>query len=470
MDDIKLQDKDYLNPVNPYGVTHNRVYETDNMRFLYPRVQKLNTSNRYDLLDKEDTQEGKTSSLQEISKKKSKKHSYEDTTKDNDEDCRKDYNSSNSMTAVDYYQITKIHKACINKNTNCSGYPLCFNNSLLSSKILANNNTRVKLNNTKLITAPRNISNSDIQILNDINSTGTTTPITVTTPIFNACGPTTTKISVTNGVADAPLASATSDFTEMNNTCKTSNLISDYNGINSGTRLRICNKCNKVIIAPPAKTTPTPEITKNVETRGQNTAAVAASFGTTVAAISNIKSLVTTTPIAVIPPIFNTWDPNTTKISATDGAADAPVAYAAADFNEMTNTYKTCKPVPDNNGINLGTNIKICKICNKMIIVPPAKTSPTPEVIKNVDTEGYKATAVVASFGATAAALSKVDANIIPDKNKVVTTTHARGDTLSIILNTETKAKVLKNKAMAAAPAAATMAPKNSNKNIKKQK
>ena len=47
------------------------------MRFLYPRMQKLSTSNRYELLNKEDTQEDNTSSIQEEFKRKIKKPPYE---------------------------------------------------------------------------------------------------------------------------------------------------------------------------------------------------------------------------------------------------------------------------------------------------------------------------------------------------------------------------------------------------------
>ena len=189
----------------------------ENMRFIYPRVQGLSTSNRYDPLDKEDTQEGIISRLQKISKRKNKEHSYEDTNTEDNEDCRKDYNSSNSITAGDYYQITKIHRVCMNKNTNCSGYPLCFNNPLLCNKIITNNNISVKVNNSNLNIAPSCISNSDTQIINSMKSIDTTTSSTETIPIFNTCDLTSTKISVNNGAADAQKAPVAADLIEVNN-------------------------------------------------------------------------------------------------------------------------------------------------------------------------------------------------------------------------------------------------------------
>merc|ERR1712030_9215 len=101
----------------------------------------------------------------------------------------------------------------------------------LYNKIITNNNTNVKVNNSNSNKAPSCISNRGTQILNSIKSIDTTTFSIETIPIFNTCDITSTKVSVTNDIADAQKAPVAANLIEVNNIYKTFKPISDYNGI-----------------------------------------------------------------------------------------------------------------------------------------------------------------------------------------------------------------------------------------------
>ena len=138
LEKILLQDNECTVTNNSYIRTHNRVYELDSMKFIYPKAQDLSTSNRFDPLDTEKTQEKEYS--------KNQRRSSEDSNPEDNEDCRKNYNSSNNIIVGPYNQISKVHSGCTNKNVSYFDYSLCFNKSPLYNKLLndTSNNNSVK--------------------------------------------------------------------------------------------------------------------------------------------------------------------------------------------------------------------------------------------------------------------------------------------------------------------------------------
>ena len=162
----------------------------------------------------EKTQEKENSSIQRIS--------CEDNNSEDNEDCRKDYNSSNSIIAGPYYQITKVHSGCTNKNINYSDYSLCFNKSPVYNKLLTNinNNSSVKSKSSNLNNAPSGTLNRGTQILNNKKYIVTTTPSIESIPTFNTGNIKSSKFPETIGTADTQKAPVTANLIDMNNTYK----------------------------------------------------------------------------------------------------------------------------------------------------------------------------------------------------------------------------------------------------------
>merc|ERR1712055_791369 len=124
-----------------------------------------------------------------------------------------------------------------------------------------------------------------------------------TIPIVNTCDITSTKVSVTNDIADAQKAPVAANLIEVNNIYKTFKPISDYNGIYPDNKTKLCNECS-TITAPSdtnaitlpniniVTTTPTaliyPGFSKNVDTGDHTAANVAAPCGIKADTPSNV--------------------------------------------------------------------------------------------------------------------------------------------------------------------------------------